>query len=226
MPLSKVENRAHPRIAAPVRARVVTGDRRTELPVRDISLGGIFVFTPEQLFPIGEQMLLEIGLPDDRPEVTLTAEVVRTVLGEKGEVLGVGMHFVEVTSEQRAKLGAMLERLLEGPGGQRRAFARVAHRLEVDCTGVKKARAVLRDLSLGGAGVFTEAPLAVGETITVTLTRPGKAAIELRAVVVSTRWAREGEPYDSAGVKFEPMPDKAKAELREFIGGLVGGRPG
>jgi len=77
---------------SPSRAqRVVTGDRRTELPVRDISQGGIFLFTPGQLFPLGEHLLLEIGAPEGSPEVLLTAEVVRTVAGETGCVLGVGM---------------------------------------------------------------------------------------------------------------------------------------
>ena len=66
-------------------------------------------------------------------------------------------------------------------------------------------------------------PLIRKPKVAMNLLRPGKPPLELKAVVVSTRWAHEGEPYDMAGVQFEMLTDVTRAELKDFLAKLVAG---
>jgi c-di-GMP-binding flagellar brake protein YcgR len=218
------ELRAHTRISAPVRAFVHPAEGRPyEVPVRDISLGGVFLLTPKQICNVGEAVNVELAAPDATGGFLLRAEAVRSVLSTESEsgLLGMGFQFVEMRHEQQEALKSLITLLLAGGGGERRAYPRVSHRVAVQCTSVRQVRAVLRDLSVGGARLFVEVPLAVGERIAVELERNQGGPLRLVAQVVSTQWSRPEEPYDQAGVQFIDMNDAAEAELRAYLAGLL-----
>jgi len=80
---------------------------------------------------------------------------------------------------------------------------------------------VLRDLGMGGARLFVEVPLAVGERVALMLERDRGAPLRLIGQVVSTHWARPEEPYDQAGIQFVDMTENARAELGEYLGRLL-----
>lgn len=221
-PREQVELRAHPRISAPARAFVLTGPLgRTELPVRDLSLGGIFLFAPAGSMTVGDELQLELSMPDGSFQVAVVGKVVREVLAPKGEP-GVGLRFVHVEKDVQARLADLIRRLLSGSGGERRAYPRISHRISVWCTGAREVRALVKDLSLGGAGLWLDTPLAMEEQVVIHLHRESSHPLELQGRVVSTRWAMDDEPYDQAGVEFVELTDTKRNELREYLVRLLG----
>ncbi|MDQ3263530.1 MAG: PilZ domain-containing protein [Myxococcota bacterium] len=220
-PKDLAELRAHPRIRAPARAFWLDPAGRTELPVRDVSLGGLFLLAPPQRMQIGDEVPLELGLSDGTLTVRVQAKVVREVVAPQEEC-GFGLRFVQVSPPIRLQLEALLRQLLAGPGGERRAYPRISHRINVSCTGSREVRALVRDLSLGGAGLWLDTPLAMEERIVMQLHRPSGPPLELNARVVSTRWAMDDEAYDQAGVEFVDLTDAQSAGLREYLIQLLG----
>jgi len=217
------ELRAHPRIAAPMRAFVHPKDGRPyELPVRDVSAGGIFLLTASAICRVGDVIDLELAEPDAAGGFLVKAEAVRAVMvPEKDDQLGIGFQFVDLRPEQQETLRKFLARLLDKSGGERRAYPRVSHRVAVQCTAVREVRAILRDISIGGARLFLEVPLAVGERIALELQRDRGGPLRLIGQVVSTYWAKPEEPYDQAGVQFIDLTDATRAELRAYLGDLL-----
>jgi c-di-GMP-binding flagellar brake protein YcgR len=221
--LAGEELRAHPRISAPMRAFVHPKEGRPyELPVRDISVGGVFLLTASEVCRVGEVIDLELAQPDAAGGFLVRAEAVWAVMVPgKDDQLGIGFQFVDLRPEQQEALRKFVGGLLDKSGGARRAYPRVSHRVAVQCTAVREVRAILRDISVGGARLFVEVPLAVGERIALELQRDRGAPLRLIGQVVSTYWARPEEPYDQAGVQFIDMTEAARAELRAYLGHLL-----
>jgi c-di-GMP-binding flagellar brake protein YcgR len=221
--MESVERRVHPRIAAPVRAQILNsvGERR-ELPVRDISRGGLFVFTPRLPAPLGSLVTVELFVPNTTFVAQLQAEVVRSVEGEAGGLLGVGLQFAEQSPEQKSALDALLAKLLEGSGGERRAYPRISHRVELSGNGMAGVRVVLRDLSRGGAALWVSKPLTTEMPLHLSFPALAKGApLKLSAKVVVTYPARSGEPYQLIGVQFDkPSPEQQKA-LDTYLSDLL-----
>jgi c-di-GMP-binding flagellar brake protein YcgR len=217
------ERRVYRRIAAPARAQIVRGDgSRAELPVRDVSLGGVFLFTASLPAAMGEMLNVEIYLPNSTYVVQLKAEVVRSVESDQpGKLLGVGLRFSDLSPEQRLQLDGLMLRLLEGPGGERRAYPRVSHRVSVSCSSAPGLTAILRDLSHGGAGLWVDRPVPFGTSLILDFARDLKAPLVLSGVVVSTMAAREGEPYSQVGVRFQSLAADKQAELDRYLEELV-----
>jgi c-di-GMP-binding flagellar brake protein YcgR len=217
------ELRAHPRIAAPMRAFVHPKEGRPyELPVRDVSVGGLFLLTTSAICQVGEVIDVELAEPNAAGGFLVKAEAVRAVMVPEGEhQLGIGFQFVDLRPEQQEALRRFVSGLLDKSGGERRAYPRVSHRVAVQCTAARGVRAILRDISAGGARLFVEVPLAVGERIALELQRDRGAPLRLIGQVVSTYWARPEEPYDQAGVQFVDLTEATRAELRAYLGHLL-----
>ena len=193
-----------------------------ELPVRDVSLGGVFLFTRELPAPIGELLQVEVHLPASTYVVKLSAEVVRSVESQTpGELLGVGLRFVDPTPEQRLALDSLMLKLLEGSGGERRAYPRISHQVAVRCTSAPGLTAILRDLSHGGCGLWVDRPVPFGTTLTLEITRQGKPPLTLPGIVVAPSPARPGEPYSQVGIRFQSMTPDRQAELDRYLEDLV-----
>lgn len=223
-PTAKVsERRVYRRISAPARAQLVSKDgARLELPVRDVSVGGVFLFTSTLPAPIGSQVALELHLPQSTYVVQLDAEIVRSVEGaEPGKLLGIGLRFLEPSPEQRVQLDALMLRLLEGSGGERRAYPRVSHRVGVQCDAAPGVAVILRDLSHGGAGVWADAPMPFGAKVMLEVARDQKPPLVLRGVVVSPPSVRPGEPFGQVGIRFEGLAPEVQSELDAYLEDLV-----
>ena len=217
-----LEQRAHPRVAAPVRAELIHGPLpRTALAVRDISEGGLFLLSGEPLADLDDVLTLELSMPNGALAVTLKARVVRESRRQDGTFIGNALQFVEISPQQGAGLAALIVALLNGPGGDRRAHPRVAQRVEVICSGSSDVQGVLRDISLGGAGLWVDTPLAVGEKVTLKLSRPPEPALQVPAKVIATFWGSPDDPFDRAGVQFDPLDEQARSQLKDFINGLL-----
>lgn len=219
------DQRKHPRISAPAVARLRRDNgEEFELPVRDVSLGGAFVYVHRMPAELGELVDLSLAVREGQPSVGLRAELVRTVPAPEGHwLLGVGLHFVDVTPEQRQGLEQLLDEILKGGGGQRRAWPRISTRLDVWCSAVKNVRAVLRDISDGGAGLWLDQRMEVGEALNIEIDRPNATALKLSGVVRSFREAPSGTLYHQVGVQFEGLTDERRSELHQFLVKLLHG---
>lgn len=221
-PLNADDLRAHPRVCAPARAFVrLLGGKVEELPVRDISRGGLFLHASPGLFEVGQKLELEVELLDQSVRHPFSATVVRVQDGPP-ELSGFGLRFDAPESSAGEAMPALLRGLITGPGGKRRAHPRIAWRVEVSCTGVKQVPAVLRDLSLGGAGLWLKAPLAMEERVVVALNQEGQPPLQLPAKVVSTRWALNEESFDQAGVEFVDLSGDQRAALEGCLLKVLG----
>jgi hypothetical protein len=172
--------------------------------------------------PIGGELEIEIHLPNSTHVARLNAEVVRSVETDiPGTLLGVGLRFSNPTPEQRVALDGLVMRMLEGPGGERRAYPRVSHRVSVRCTSAPGLGAILRDLSHGGAGLWVDRTVPFGTTMTLEVTREGAAPLQLPGVVVVSMPAKSGEPYAQVGVRFQSLAAERQKELDGFLEELV-----
>jgi hypothetical protein len=214
-----------PHITAPASATLITPDgMRVELPIRELSRQEAFLSTPTLLAPAGDTVSVELSTLERSQTVVLKALVFKAVMAppEEGSgLLGLRLRFVQMTPELEAQLSQFFHSLLEGPGGQRRAYPRISHRMVVTCEAADNSRAVLRDIGLGGAGIWIEHPLSLGEDVALELTRPGKTPLPLLASVVSFRMAQLGEPYHLAGLRFRELPPQVQEELRTFLASLL-----
>lgn len=218
------EKRQSARISAAVAAQVSDGEGWYELPVRDISQGGIFLFTPTMPAEVGDLLTLRLGLPEGEPLVTLEAEIVRSVAAPKEEgegLLGIGLQFVDLTNDERAKLDELLDRVKLGLLGQKgRAYARVAHRIDVWSAEQKDLQAVLGELSHEGAGLWLDKPLQKGAPVTMEIHRDDGPALKLSGKTTGGRQTSTKQTYHYVQVKFEALSEHAKAELEKYLASL------
>lgn len=114
---------------------------------------------------------------------------------------------------------------------ERRAFARVAAELDVEITSFETGVGGTRvsrifpgktsDISGGGIAVYTDAPMAVGETIDVSLNEKGKW-LPLRAAVCWTRPAPKHAGYrTSAGLQFFFLNSGESLEVAKLVASLA-----
>jgi hypothetical protein len=100
------KTRRHPRVKSPKGLFVAweTGSRRSVSRLETLSLGGVFIHTPEPP-PIGStiNILLDMQNGDVRARA-----IVRRIAPSKG----MGIEFISMTPEDRARLNKQLQRLM------------------------------------------------------------------------------------------------------------------
>ena len=100
------KTRRHPRVKSPKGLFVAweTGTRRSVSRLETLSLGGVFIHTPEPA-PIGStiNILLDMQSGDVRARA-----IVRRITPSKG----MGIEFISMTPEDRARLNKQLQQLM------------------------------------------------------------------------------------------------------------------
>ena len=108
------QRRQHPRI--PLRIRFSTsnvdGSAQADFTSTNISLGGVFLETPDEKgFEMGTPILLQINQEGEGP-LRVLGEVVyilgRDVTAESSLTPGLGIKFVHLTDDQRSRLMGLL----------------------------------------------------------------------------------------------------------------------
>jgi len=114
-------DRQHPRFTVDAFVRVLgtEGGREFVFRVRDLSEGGLFLYTRVgHLYPFHEGTALTIQLFDYDQSVELRAVVVRIVQSDSAEAerfpLGFGVKVVEIDEANRTRLAALIERAKKG----------------------------------------------------------------------------------------------------------------
>ncbi len=98
--------RRYPRVGLPKGMLIAWehGGERVVSRVGTLGLGGLFIFTPEPP-PVGEVLTLFFEVPDRNIRA-------RAIVRESTPGQGMGIEFTAIEAEARAKLSALLKRLL------------------------------------------------------------------------------------------------------------------
>jgi hypothetical protein len=112
-------DRQHPRVTVDAFVRVLGGEREFVFRTRDLSEGGLFLYTRVgHLYPFYVGAALQIELYDYDQSVEFRAVVVRIVdnTGPEAErfPLGFGIKIVEIDEVNRTRLAQLIERAKKG----------------------------------------------------------------------------------------------------------------
>ena len=220
-----IDKRAHARVAVPINAQVVVGARETEFVVKDISRGGIFLFTNSPPGVLGSTLTLKLSLTAGIKPLVLRGRIARIIADPKGHggaTLGIGIEFTDRNSTQDQAILALLDRAMIGRGTNNRAFPRVYQVLDITCQTGQLLRGLLCDVGEGGAGLTLESPVAKDEEVTVEIFRPSLATpLKLQGWVVSSEPLERNPGKHRVGVRFGRLAAETRAELKALIASVV-----
>lgn len=212
-----MEKRAHARVASVVAARVVMGREEVEYPVRDISRGGVFLNAKSAFAPVGGKVQLRLALAGWVRPVTLHAQVTRVAMNTvtHAAATGIGLKFQFESPTQSAAVLDLIDRSMDGPGTEKRAWPRVQVLINATLRGRSELRVQLRDLCEGGAGMIVPEPVGSGDEVTLELARLGKSVLAIKG------WIAACDPLPNrghrAGMKFAALSRDQRAEVLEFL---------
>lgn len=117
--IERTHERAHQRVAVDAFVRVVGEDREYVFRTRDLSEGGLFLFTRVgHLYPFYVGSELTVELYDFDQAVTFLAKVVRIVERETDEAerypLGFAVAIADIDDKNRTKLASLIARARRG----------------------------------------------------------------------------------------------------------------
>ena len=116
--------RALPRIDLEVKVHAAGASGTHSGSTINISAGGVFVAT-EKPVPVGDQLKLELTLPDTNESVSLDSKVRwvrrRRVAGRRDRPAGMGLQFVNLTTETSSIIGSFLQAHLSPFAGRPRS---------------------------------------------------------------------------------------------------------
>lgn len=217
------ERRAYARVAVPISARLIRGSEETELPVRDVSVAGIFLYTSKTLGPQGTELTLKLAHAEGIGSLLIrgrVAHVETDPLGERGDTLGVGIQFVDVGPEQHQGLVSLIERAMLGQGTTNRAFPRVAHTLGVVCLSPEELPWIMNDLGEGGMGLTVQRAFAKGDAVIIEVRYGEAPAIKLPGWVVWSEPVIAIAGHFRIGVRFSKLSPLVRAQLLDVLRAL------
>jgi hypothetical protein len=114
-------DRQHPRVTVDAFVRILgpEDDREFVFRIRDLSAGGLFLYTRVgHLYPFKDGTALSIELFDYDQAVEFRAVIVRVVEPGSGEAerfpAGFGVKIVEIDAENRTRYDALIQRAQKG----------------------------------------------------------------------------------------------------------------
>jgi len=207
------EGRGQPRIQAqvPIRIAAVGSDQSRRALLVNLSWGGALIRCEDEPGDVGD--LLEVELPYHHSDlIRIESEILRVTPEEAARYL-VAVRFSSVSPKAEDHLEKVLEMLLSGTGGGRRAHPRLAQRLEIYFDDPADIRATLEDISHGGLAVTVPYSFSVNQSVQLTVYgRVGIGELRLRARVMHQQELENGNmPLYRVGLKFEhPAGDLQK----------------
>ncbi len=117
--IERTHERAHPRVAVDAFVRVLGDDHEYVFRTRDLSEGGLFLFTRVgHLYPFYVGSELQVELYDFDQAVTFKAKIVRIVERESDEAerypLGFAAQIAHIDDKNRVKLASLIARARRG----------------------------------------------------------------------------------------------------------------
>ena len=116
--------RALPRIELEVKVDAASDSGTHTGATINISAGGVFVATDKPV-RVGDQLKLELTLPDSKESISLDSKVRwvrrRRVAGRRDRPAGMGLQFVNLTTETSSVIGSFLHAHLSPFAGSARS---------------------------------------------------------------------------------------------------------
>ncbi len=116
--------RALPRIELEVKVDAASDSGTHTGATINISAGGVFVATDKPV-SVGDQLKLELTLPDSKESISLDSKVRwvrrRRVAGRRDRPAGMGLQFVNLTTETSSIIGSFLQAHLSPFAGSARS---------------------------------------------------------------------------------------------------------
>jgi Tfp pilus assembly protein PilZ len=218
------ERRAHARIAFPSRVTVEARGTVERLAARDISRGGIFLYTTQPPGNVGDAVRVMIAMPHDGSLLTLEGEIVRIIeapTSQGGGVLGIGIQWAHPTKEVGEALDVLLEQLLASTGGGKRAHPRISALLRVVCHDPKELKAMARDIGRGGLKLETDRRLTLGDQVELELVAPNGKSTALKGTVRRLDEPAPGHLHPEVGLEFDELSESEKSQLAALMKGLL-----
>jgi Tfp pilus assembly protein PilZ len=200
-----------------LKARFRTKEDFLEAYSEDHPHGGIFCATTEAL-EVDEAVVVELHFPELPNKMLLSAKVVswRAAVPRLRVRAGAQVAFDEA---QKSKVGFVLERVAgQWEGAVKRKHARLPVEIEVQWKLASTAdsnAASLREISIGGGQLVTEATLEIGDDLVVDMTVPGGSHPFSIASKVTYRTP------NGYGLRFIYRDGGGSRRLREMVRRLV-----
>lgn len=212
------DTREYLRVPVSLSARYWTRNELRDRYIPVLGEGGLQISTVDPL-PVGTRLDLEILLAHRGLSIALQGEVVWSVAGEDPAGRGMGIRFVELSYEQKRIIYELVDDTLRERLLERRRFARVEARLQVQfvyADGFFELET--DDLSLGGLFIATEQLLPQGERLRLVLHVPGeRPAIKAVAEVVRrVERPAAGRPR-GIGVRFIELDAEERRVLLDYL---------
>ncbi len=208
-----------------------SGKRRLSLETADVSLGGLFVVTGEDL-PIRQLVRVEMMLPTDGRPFSATGWLVHR-RPETGDAAGMGVQFYGLGKDEQARWDRFVERVRLGtppvpamvemarlPRGEvvPRQFTRDASHsavVRVQFPSSDELRvALLRDVPRGGIFLVCVLGLAVGDRVGLEVVHP--ATGEVFEIEGRVRRRVQDDGVHGLDVKIA-LDDERRARFTEFV---------
>ncbi len=216
-----LERRRFARVQTKLQIQFVYADGFFELKTEDLSLGGLFIATENQV-PVGEKIRLVLHIPGGQPSVKALCEVVRVVDASPGQLAGLGVRFLQLEEKDLHAIRQYLAQLVvdtyHPDEKERRRYPRVERLVKLrfaalDSIGVTLAR----DVSAAGVFVQTHEAPPLDSEIQISLVHP----VSLQELSLVGRVVRvvpaEGNQVPGVGVSFEELSEEKRVQLMAFL---------
>lgn len=221
-PVDPAEKRTFPRTSVSERFTVRADGRTALMEARDISLGGIFLYTDDEALGLSTRIEVDIPVLEGEPALALGGEVVRVLPlpADAAQTLGVGVRWNDPTPEQKAQLARAIDRLMASHAGQRN-HPRLTALLSVTYPPNRQAEMVLENLSTGGMGLLVDTEVVLGEQVEVELQVFGQEPLRLAGAVVRSEETERVKVFRRIGVQFGPLPVETRQALQQMLKRLI-----
>jgi hypothetical protein len=197
--------------------RVVQGTGEFDAPIRDISRRGLFLYVKDVPGRVGTVLTLKLSLTAGIRPLTIRGQIVRIVReppGRGGGILGIGVHFHQMNTEEEKQLLSMIDRAMLGPGTNKRAFPRVYHLAPVTVWTRHEEKGNLLDIGEGGLGLALNHEVKVNDEIIVEVGATEGTSLKLQGWVVSCERLEKGYRI---GVRFARLSPSLRTDLQNYL---------
>lgn len=203
-------------IRAPVQIRDLDGQWKCSATLRNISWGGAAVCCEEQIFEVGQRLLL--SLPAAGEPINIEVITLRHSISDEQHEYGLRFDSLGVDDEERL-LEVLTILMGVSDADHHRAEVRLVQRLEVEYGDAGEFRATLEDISSNGMMLTVPNPHEIGDSIQISLSSADTPfGLNLRARVAHQSLLEGyGMEMYRVGLQFEhPSP-----QLQERISAVL-----
>ena len=213
--MSNEERRKAPRITTSLTVVVKSESGSHKANLVDLSLSGAGISAPMSLGYVGDEIELTLIDPNSM-EIKTHAKIVRMSEDKSGFFYGIQIDIQDKNIQKQ--FVSLIESLLTSKGSGKRKHPRITRRIPIIFHSPNEIRAVLENISMGGAALTVEHDIKVGQQVEVSIPNiKGSEFMILQGTVAHRSKLEDNVPGYRIGVQFEGLTDAITACLHELI---------